>query len=226
MLLGAVALAVALVAYNTVTNRTPTRDATYLVRNLAVGAALVAGALAAGLSLAQLGLAADGVTDGWRWGRLVVLVVAVLAAVAGALADRVPVIGGALDDRRADLPPQHLAFHVLVRIPLGTALFEEVAFRGVLLAAFAEAVGTGWAVVASSVAFGLWHVGPTRLATRENEVDDDRTARRRVVAAVALTTVGGGGFALLQVGSGSLLAPVLAHAAINGFALLLAAVRR
>lgn len=226
MLLAAVALAGGLVAYNSVTNRTPTSDAVYLVRNLLVGVALVTGALAAGVSLDQLGLAPDAMATGWRWGRLVVLVVAVLAALAGALADRVPVIAAALDDRRADLPPQRLAFHVLVRIPLGTALFEEVAFRGVLLAAFGEAVSTGWAVAASSVAFGLWHVGPTRLAARANQVADRRAIRRRVVAAVAVTTIGGVGLALLRVGSDSLLAPALGHAAVNGLALLVAAAHR
>lgn len=226
MLLAAVALAAALVGYNSVTNRTATSDATYLVRNLLVGAALAAGALVAGLSLEQLGLAPDALADGWRWGRLVVLAVAVLAALAGALADRVPAVAAALDDRRADLPPRRLAFQVLVRIPLGTALFEEVAFRGVLLAAFSAVVGTGWAVAASSVAFGLWHIGPTRLAARENGVDDPRAVRRRVAVAVVVTTIGGVGLALLRVGSDSLLAPVLAHAAVNGFALLVATARR
>lgn len=226
MVLLGVGLSVVLVVYNLVTNRTPTSDATYLVRNLVVGAALVAVALVAGLSPEQLGLARDAMADGWQWGRLVVVGVAVLAAVAGALADRVPALAAALDDRRADLAPRQLAFHVLVRIPLATAAFEEVAFRGVLLAAFAESVGTGWAVTASSIAFGLWHIGPTRMAARENGVDDPRAVRRRVAVAVVVTTLGGAGFALLRVGSGSLLAPVLAHAAVNGFALLLAAVRR
>ena len=219
----AIGLAAALVVYNTVTNRTPTRDAVYLVRNLLVGTGLVAVALAAGLSPDELGLAPDDLGAAMRWAGLVVTAVAVLAATAAALADRVEPIGRALDDARADLEPQRLAFHVFVRIPLGTALFEEVAFRGVLLAAFAEPLGTPWAVAASSVAFGAWHVGPTRLAARLNGVHEPRAVRRRVVVAVLLTTLGGVGFALLRLASGSLLAPVAAHAAINGFSLLVAA---
>lgn len=225
MVVLALGLSAGLVGYNLVTNRTPTPDATYLVRNLAVGAALVALALAAGLSAEAIGLAPDAVTAGVQWGGLVVTAAAVVAAIAAALAPRVALIADALADQRADLPPDELAFQVFVRIPLGTALFEEVAFRGVLLAVVAEALGTGWAVVLSSAVFGLWHVGPTRLAARENGVVDPRAVRRRVVAAVAVTTVGGAGFALLRIGSGSLLAPVLAHAAINGFALLVAAAR-
>lgn len=213
-------------AYNTVANRGRTREATYLLRNLATGAVLVAIAVAAGLTPERLGLAPDAVADGLRWGRLVVLAVAVLTAVAGALAGRVPALAVALDDDRADLPPGQLAFHVLVRIPLATAAFEELAFRGVLLAAFDEALGTPAAIIASSIAFGLWHVGPTRLTARLNGVDDPTSIRRRVAVAVVVTAIGGVGLALLRLGSGSLLAPLLAHWATNAFALLLAAARR
>ena len=226
MLALALVLAGALVAYSSLTNRAPSGEVAYLVRNLVTGVVLVGLALAAGLSPEQLGLSPAAAAAGLSWGRVVVVAVAVVAAAAGALADRVPAIGRALDDERADLPLDRLVFHVLVRIPLGTALFEEVAFRGVLLAAFDAAAGTGWAVAASSVAFGLWHVGPTRLAARENGVDDPGEVRRRVAVAVVVTTVGGVGFALLRVASGSLLAPVLAHWATNALFLLVAAARR
>lgn len=226
MVLLGVGLSAVLVAYNLVSNRTPTPDITYLVRNLVIGAALVSVALAAGLSMADLGLDPDAATAGLRWGGLVATAAAVVTATAGALANRVGAIAAALADERADLPPDRLAFQVFVRIPLGTALFEEVAFRGVLLAVVAEALGTGWAIALSSVAFGLWHLGPTRLAAAENDVTDLTEVRRRVAVAVVVTTVGGVGFALLRLVSGSILAPVVAHAAINGFALLVAAARR
>lgn len=226
MLLVALGLAAALVAYNTVTNLERSRESTYLVRNVVTGAGLVLAARAVGLSLDQLGLGQDAVAEGLRWGRLIVLVAAVGAAAAAPLADHVPAIARALDDRRADLPADRLAFQVFVRIPVGTAAFEELAFRGVLLAAFAQAAGTTWAVAASSVAFGLWHIGPARLTARINGVRDPRAIRRDVLVAVVTTTVGGLGFALLRLVSGSLLAPVLAHAGINGFGLLVAAARQ
>jgi hypothetical protein len=48
-----------------------------------------------------------------------------------------PATAARLADRRvAGLCGRRLAYQVLVRIPLGTALVEEVAFRGVLLAAW------------------------------------------------------------------------------------------
>jgi membrane protease YdiL (CAAX protease family) len=46
----------------------------------------------------------------------------------------------------------------LVHQPLGTALFEEVLFRGVLLAKMTVAWGQRQALVASSLTFALWHL--------------------------------------------------------------------
>jgi membrane protease YdiL (CAAX protease family) len=222
----AVAVAAGLVAFNIVTNLQTSRDVTYLVRNLVAGAALVGITRLAGLSWDDLGLAPTIVGAGWQLGRFAVVIVAVATALLGALAGRVAAVHRVLADRRGDLPPRRLAFHALVRIPLGTAAFEELAFRGVLLALFADAVSIHWAVAAQAVAFGLWHVGPSRLTARLNGRSDPVAVRREITVAVVATTLGGAGFALLRLGSGSLLAPVMAHAAINVFGLLLAAVLR
>jgi len=46
----------------------------------------------------------------------------------------------------------------LVHQPLGTAFFEEVLFRGVLLAKMTVAWGQRQALVASSLTFALWHL--------------------------------------------------------------------
>lgn len=224
MLFLAIAVSVALVAYNTLANLAVTREWVYLARNLAAGTALVVVAHTAGLTWRDLGLDPEALDAGLRWGRLVVLGAAVGAATAGALAPHVGAIERALADQRADLPPGRLVYHVLVRIPVGTAAFEEVAFRGVLLAVYTEAIGGAWAVVASSVTFGLWHIGPARLTAHLNDRTDPRVVRREIAVAVLVTTVGGVAFALLRLGSDSLLAPVLAHASINAFGLLVAAV--
>ena len=62
-------------------------------------------------------------------------------------------------DGRAAGPLGAALFAALVRIPLGTAVLEEVAFRGVL----PGLVGGGWwrATLVSSGLFGLWHVLPS-----------------------------------------------------------------
>lgn len=220
------ALAVGLVVYSVVTNRHPTGHATYILRNLATGALLVLLARWAGLGWELLGLGAGHVAAGLRWGWLAVLVVAVGVAAGAALADRIPAVARLLADRRADLEPSELAFHASVRIPVGTALFEEVAFRGVLLGAFLATTSTVLAVAVSSVAFGLWHVVPTLQTLSINDVEDRSARRGTVVAAVVATTLAGVVLAVLRLVSGSVVAPVLAHAAINSLGLLAAALHR
>ena len=49
-------------------------------------------------------------------------------------------------------------FTAFVRIPLGTVLFEEIAFRGVLWALLARHLGRWWVLGITSVLFGMWHV--------------------------------------------------------------------
>ena len=65
------------------------------------------------------------------------------------------------DERVAGMGAGEVAFAALVRVPVGTALLEEVAFRGVLLAMLTRRYGTAWGVAGSSVAFGAWHLLPS-----------------------------------------------------------------
>lgn len=57
----------------------------------------------------------------------------------------------------ARLTPPQLLGRVLVQIPLVTALFEEVAFRGLLQAKFVAALGTGRGILATVAVFAAWH---------------------------------------------------------------------
>lgn len=215
-------LTVLLVAYNTATNLVAPLRRAYVARNVAAGALLVAVAMAEGIDASALGLGREELLEGWRWGRTVVLAAAVSVAAAAALAPVVPPLQRAFTDQRADLPPRALAYHTLLRIPIGTAAFEEIAFRGVLLALASVHLGTAGAVVWTSVAFGLWHIGPAIEAARIN--DRRQHVGREVATSVVATAVGGVGFALLRIGSDSLLAPALAHWGINALGLLAAAV--
>lgn len=219
----AVLLTLATLAWSLVANLV-VGDRGYVLRNLAMTVLLVWGTSRTVLTPAELGLAREALVDGWRWGRLLVIAAAVSVALGAGLADRLRPVAALLADRRAALPFQALVTTVLVRIPLGTALFEEVLFRGVLLGLLLQRGSVLFAVGWSSVAFGLWHVAPTVVALRENGVAPRSPAgRRAVLGAVLITTVAGVGFAAVTVASGSLLAPFLAHWAINAFGLLAAA---
>jgi membrane protease YdiL (CAAX protease family) len=193
-------------------------SALYVPVNLAVAAALVVVARASGVSWEQVGLGRSSAGRGARVGAAAFLVVAAVLAVAAVTPATRPLFE---DDRAADLSGAALGYQALVRIPLGTVVLEEVAFRGVLLALLRRLASTGGAVAWSSCLFGLWHVVPTIEALRANDLDPGFAP---VAAAVAVTGVGGLVFCWLRLRGGSVVAPALAHVATNSVALVLAVV--
>ena len=105
---------------------------------------------------------------------------------------------------------------MLLRIPVGTVGWEEIAFRGVLRAALRRVLAEPAATAVGSAVFGLWHIRPTAEALAVNRLAAGRGARITVVTAVAAGTAGAGALlSLLRERSGSLAAPVLLHLAAN-----------
>ena len=148
-----------------------------------------------------------------------------LVAVGYAAALAVPGVRPLLADARiARLDAVELAYNVLVRIPLGTVLWEEVAFRGVLLAALARVVPLRTAVAVSAVVFGVWHIRPTLSALAINDLAAGPVSVGLAVLLGCLgTAVAGVLMSWLRLRSGSLLAPALLHLATNSLGALAAA---
>jgi membrane protease YdiL (CAAX protease family) len=127
------------------------------------------------------------------------------------------------DKRITSLDGRAIAYQAGVRIPLGTVLWEETAFRGVLQAALRRVLPEPAAIVVTSGVFGIWHIRPTLQALRVNGLANDRgQAVARVGAAVGVTAAGGVLLSVLRARSGSLTAPVLVHLATNSLPLLAA----
>lgn len=216
----ALVLSFVLVAYNTIFNLRLPVERWYVPANLTALVGLVVVSRRFGFSWQQLGVTRFG--SGLLWGvGIAVAVVAVIGLVVLVAGSTRPV-ERLLGDRRADVSRGQLVYQTLVRIPLGTALFEEVAFRGVLLAAFDVPLSRTGAVIASSVVFGVWHVAPTIDALYLNRVRRSSRVAGGVLAAVALTTLFGVGFCILRLLSGSVLSTVLAHWASNSVGILVA----
>ena len=192
----------------------------YVAANLGATVALLLLAGRLGLSRGELGLEAGPAGVGLRWGGWAALVAGLVLAGGAAI----PALRPLFDDARtAGIGPGLLAYRALVRIPLGTALLEEVAFRGVLFSAWRRRSTVRVAAVGSSIVFGLWHIRPAFDLLAENDVSAGGPGRAlAVLAAVAGTTVAGVVFCWLRVGSGSLVAPYLAHAALNSLATIAA----
>jgi membrane protease YdiL (CAAX protease family) len=186
-------------------------------------AALTMVAWGGGLTRDDLGLGWRQVPAGLRYGGAafgVVLLVLVIAAV-------IPATNGFLHDSRAQISAGRLGYELGVSIVLLTAMPEEFAFRGVLLGSVLKRWGPWRASLVTSVLFGLWHVAPTLHTMSDNhmlrgEAGSVAGQVLLVLGAVLVTSVAGLAFCWLRLRSGSLIAPVLAHAATNGLALAVA----
>ncbi|HUH07494.1 MAG TPA: CPBP family intramembrane glutamic endopeptidase [Egibacteraceae bacterium] len=211
---GAVAL---LLLWSAAINLVASLRRLYVPANLAAAAGLVGVAAAQGITVAQMGFAPAALPAGLAWGAGAAALIG--SALAGALATA-RVRAALRDQRVAGLGRREVARWALFRVPLGTVILEEVAFRGVLLAAWAHEVGMVAAVVGSSVIFGLWHIVPTAQAARANRPGISPAWMVGAVAAgVVLTGLAGAALCWLRITSGSLLAPALAHTAANSLSL-------
>lgn len=221
-LLFAASVAVLLSAWNNVViTRMPGYPQSYVAVNVAATGLVLGGARRVGLTWRELGLDPRRARAGLRWGGACSTVVA--AGYAAGLA--VPAVRPLLADARlAGAGSAEVAYQALVRIPLGTVLWEETAFRGVLLAALMRVVAPRAAVAVSAALFGIWHIRPTLSRTTANAPTDG--SPELVVAVLlgcAFTAAAGVLFAWLRLRSGSLLAPVLLHLSTNSLGALAAA---
>lgn len=206
---------------NLATNRV-LPDAAYVPWSLALAAALLGLADRAGVDRRELGTAVDDATRGALVGAVGV------AAVAAGYEVAVRTSTGALHDRRAtSLSPARARREALVRIPLGTVVAEEVAFRSVLPALLAARDGrTRTADALAALLFGLWHVLPSRDLVTANDGASRVAARLgptgTTAAAVVSTAVAGAGLLALRRRTGHLLAPMLVHWATNALGIVAA----
>ena len=185
--------------------------------NLATAFGLAEFAGRAGCSRADLGICGQDLRSGLRAG----LGAAVVAAGGVAAGAALPATRRFFVDRRVtDVGRAEAVYQVAVRIPLATALAEELLFRGALLALFRRRRSPAVAVLWTSLLFGAWHVLPTIDHYHGNPAsalvaDPGRVQRLAVLATMLSTTGAGGVFAWLRLRSHSVLAPALAHTAVN-----------
>lgn len=204
-----------LAASNVVSNRLWPQG--YLAWNLAMVGVLLLVARAAGLTGADLGLGTGRLRRGLAFGGLAAAAVGLVYAAAVAM----PATRAAFVDARGAAPLAAVLFVALVRIPFGTVLLEELAFRGVLPAL----VGGGWwrATLVSSGLFGLWHVLPSMgAATSDAGLGGVLGTWGTVVGTVLFTAAAGVVFRAWQRWSGHLVTPMLLHAATNSLGALIA----
>lgn len=172
-----------------------------------------------GLTRHDLGIAGGDLRRGAGWSLLIVAGTAAAYLVIALL----PATREFLADDKGDLTTAGLLWQVLVRIPLVTVLFEEVAFRGVLLAQGIARFGVVGGTALSSVLFGLWHVLPSLgLADRNDALGGVAGSGGAVLLTVVFTGLAGVLFCELRRRTGSLLTPIALHWSVNAFGLVAA----
>lgn len=128
------------------------------------------------------------------------------------------------DERTSHLSGAALTYQCLVHVPLGTALLEEFAFRGVLYVAWTTTESHLVAAIISSLVFGLWHIAPARNAFLLNQPRSSMPAMLRWIALTVIATfVAGLILVWLRVASEGVLLPFVLHATLNSLATLASA---
>ncbi|MFN2389430.1 MAG: lysostaphin resistance A-like protein [Actinomycetota bacterium] len=204
---------IAVASYNNVANLWPVfnRWAYVPVNLLFAGTVVVVATTGLDLALADAGMAHVELGDVAVGTALGLAPVVVMVAGAGIR----PLARLMADERVAHLGGAGLAYQTLVRIPLGTALGEEIVFRGVLFGLY-EGYGVLVAALVSSSAFALWHGAPTLNLVRANRPDaSPRAVLVALGAAFAITFVAGLFLCWLRVRSGGVAAPTALHAFVN-----------
>ncbi len=206
-----------LAGLNVVKHLMPSAD---LVFGATATAGLLAIARASGLTWAQLGLSPDRLRQGLLWGAGAIG--AVGAVYLAGLA--IPLTRTAFLDARYQLEAADALRTALVVIPIGTVLFEEIAFRSVLWGVLRRHMSATRTVVVSSTLFGLWHVLPSLDFAAARDLGPAATGPGAtaliVVGTVLFTALGGVVAGELRRRSGSVLASAGMHWATNGLGVL------
>jgi membrane protease YdiL (CAAX protease family) len=182
----------------------------YVPANLAVAGLLIAIGRGAGLRWADLGMDRADVRRGFRYGLASVLIIAAVLAIALL----VPTTRARLADGIEPETALTQWFVMLVRIPFGTAVFEEVLFRGVLFGLLTRLRDQRTALVATAILFGFWHVVPAWEASSGT----GPAIAASIIGTVLVTTFAGAVFGWLRLRSRSVVAPIFAHTATNSLA--------
>lgn len=200
----------------------------YVPWNCGVAALLLVTAIRFdGRSTDELGLAARKVPSGLRWGGAFSLGLLGIYLIGMVL----PFTDGLFEDTRGQISLASLSWQVLIVVPLGTVLMEEIAFRGVLPAMFRarfahHSNGALRADLASALLFGFWHVLPSWNTNDTNPVFRDLLGGPlghavTIAGSVLGTAAAGMAFSWLRNRSDSLAAPMSMHWSLNSLGYIL-----
>jgi membrane protease YdiL (CAAX protease family) len=223
--IGHLVVILALGVYANVVVNEVLNPAWYIPFNLALLGVTLVVARRAGTTWTSMGLRRDRATRGFRVG-----VVIVSGVAGGKLLVLTHTSNNEIlrDDRFVGSSVGLLLFHALIRIPLGTALYEEVLFRSVIFGMLVRRYTPLKAAIGSSLLFGLWHILPILDVVRTNPAgarfDGFTGTSIAVVVGVSVTFVAGLALLWIRLFANSILASVIVHVGTNSTVIIAAIV--
>lgn len=210
-------IVVSILAYGTLMAKFLPRKA-HISSNIFAAIITIIFGLLLGLSLPQMGLTLSGVKS-------IILISALATGAIFILTFAVSFLPFLrhifLGESFANARIRTVFFEAGFRIPLGTALVEEILFRGVLLGVLLQSYSPLVASIIASVVFGLWHIVPSINSIESNNVVQERMRNKSlhtagsVLGIVFVTTIAGLFFCWLRIISGTIITTWLVHWAIN-----------
>lgn len=195
----------------------------YIPFNLVLLSVTLVIARRAGTTWTSMGLRRDRATRGLKLGAVIVAGV-IMAMILGLVLSSFNEI--LRDERFVESSVGLLLFHALIRIPLGTALYEEVLFRGVIFGMLVRRYSPLKAAISSSFLFGLWHILPVLDAMQTNPAGTRFSGLSGATVAVGLAVAGtflaGLIFTWIRLLANSILASVIVHIGTNSTAIIAA----
>lgn len=185
-----------------------TRVAPLVTGLVGAGVALVAGSI---FGFERIGLTGGEPGVAVAWG---VATVIAMSLIGFTMLSRDDLRHQLADPRLAAAPARDAYAQIFIRIPVFTALIEEIFFRGVLHAALMALYPTEVAIWFGAGLFGLWHIGPG-LDQAQAGQKTRRAGAVHTALTVVATTVAGAFFVWLRIETGSIWAPAAVHAAVN-----------
>lgn len=223
-----IVLVILILLYSTVLAKSvPAKYHLYL--NISITAVAILLGLSFGLNLEQMGLAFNKILPGI----FIALVAVIIIIISTSIVATIPLLRRFfLGDNLAQASGKLITYEATIRVPFGTALIEEVLFRGVLLGLLLQQNSLIVAIIISAVIFGLWHIFPTIAMLEDNKIlaraNKDLKKRKygSIVGIVLITASAGLVFAWLRIIANSIVAPWLVHWSINSSGMLGVAIAR
>jgi membrane protease YdiL (CAAX protease family) len=208
-------ISLCLVSYNVVLSLFPPRvhKIAYVPLNLAVTGLLILWAhKAAKFSPEQIGLGSQLIPASALWGALAGLLVGgIIFAVAIFWKSHLPL---QITKNFQGAEISGLLYRIIVYIPLGTVLLEEIAFRGVLLQLFLQITGANQAILLQSLVFVFWHIGLLlRIFPFKKLIS--YSMLMTIAGGAVVIFIGGILFGVLRVYTSSIVGPIVAHWLVN-----------